>query len=141
MLAGMRRLLVSLVAFGALALIPSAVASPTIRLAIIHVMRGCHVWATADGTTELGPTRTLIVKPGTRISIRISCPMSFDVAQLAGPQLQLGGARWQSGTVHVLVFKTRGVYRLQATNVEAPADLGLQTMGPDNHPLLTVRVK
>jgi hypothetical protein len=140
MLCGMKKLALLLVLGAALVVIPAAGASPTIRLAIIHVMRGCHVWATQSGT-ELGAARTFTVKPGTRIEIRMSCPMAFDVTQLAGPRLALGDPRWQPGTSHVLVFKKKGVYRLQAVNVQTPQDLGLETMGPDNHPTLTVRVR
>jgi hypothetical protein len=123
-----------------LIVVPAAGASPTIRLAIIHVMRGCHVWATQSGT-ELGAIRTFTVKPGTRIEIRMNCPMAFDVSQIAGPRLALGDTRWQPGTVHVLVFRTKGLYRLQAVNVQTPEELGLQTMGPTNHPALTIRVR
>jgi hypothetical protein len=129
-----------LVLAAALVFVPAASASPTIRLAIIHVMRGCHVWAMQSGT-ELGPARTLTVKPGTRLEIRMNCPMAFDVTQLAGPRLALGDPRWQPGTSHMLVFKKKGVYRLQAVNVQTPEELGLETMGPDNHPTLTVRVR
>jgi hypothetical protein len=67
--------------------------------------------------------------------------MAFDVTQLAGPRLALGDPRWQPGTSHMLVFKKKGVYRLQAVNVQTPEELGLETMGPDNHPTLTVRVR
>jgi hypothetical protein len=67
--------------------------------------------------------------------------MAFDVAQLAGPKLALGATRWQSGTSHTLVFRKPGLYKLQAVNVQTPAEVGLETMGPDNHPLLTVRVR
>jgi hypothetical protein len=136
----MRKFALLVAIAAALVVIPAAGASPTIRLAVIHVMRGCHAWATQNGT-ELGATRTFTVKSGTRIEIRMSCPMAFDISQLAGPALALGDSRWQPGTVHVLVFKKRGLYRLQAVNVQTPQDLGLETMGPDNHPTLTVRVR
>jgi hypothetical protein len=108
-------------------------------LSIVHVMQGCHVWATHDGRA-LGASKTYVVKPGTRLSIRISCPMDFDVVQTAGPKLALGDARWHTGTSHTLVFKTKGVYRLQATNVQSPEEVGLQTLGPVNVLHLVVRV-
>jgi len=140
MLTSVRKLGLLIAMATALVVVPAAGASPTIRLAIIHVMRGCHVWATQSGT-ELGATRTFTVKPGTRIEIRMSCPMAFDVSQIAGPRLALGDTRWQPGTVHVLVFRTKGLYRLQAVNVQTPEELGLETMGPTNHPALTIRVR
>jgi hypothetical protein len=118
---------------------PPALASSTVRLTIIHVMQGCHVWGTGDGSA-LGAAKTLKVKPGTRLSVRISCPMDFDVVQTAGPKLALGDPRWHTGTAHVLVFKQKGVYKLQATNVQSPEEVGLQTMGPVNVLRLVVRV-
>jgi len=120
--------------------VPTAAASPTVRLAIVHVVRGCHVWATAD-SRPLGATRTVDVARGTRLVIRISCPMAFDVVQLSGPTLALGERPWQSGTSHVLVLAKKGVYRLRATNLQSSAEMGLQTLGRDATPLLTVRVR
>jgi len=35
----------------------------------------------------------------------------------------------------------KGVYRLKAVNVESSAQQGLQTLGPDNTLVLTVRVR
>ena len=137
----MRRLILCLAVWVVLVTIPSAIAaSPTVRLALIHVMRGCHVWGTEDGRS-LGATHTVVLKPGGRLEIRINCPMAFDVTQLAGPKIALGGTRWQSGTVHTLVFAKRGLYRLKAVNVQSSEEMGLQTFGPDNQPLLIVRVR
>lgn len=98
-------------------------------LSLVHVVNGCHVWGTADGR-PLGANRTLVVKPGARVQIRITCPMDFDVR----------GARWLSGTVHTLRFKKRGIYRFTFTNVQTPEERGLETLGPVNTPTLTVRV-
>lgn len=108
-------------------------------LSIVHVMQGCHVWATADGK-PLGATRTMTVKPGTRVSVRISCPMDFDVTQSAGPRIALGG-RWHTGTTHVLVFNKKGLYRFDVVNVQTPEEAGLQTLGETIHPRLVVRVR
>jgi len=136
----MRRLVVCL-AFGiVLVTVPTAVAaSPTVRLTLIHALRGCHVWATSD-SRPFGPAHTVVLKPGGKIEIRINCPMAFNVTQLAGPKLVLGATPWQSGTAHTLVFAKRGVYRLMAMNVQTSEELNLQTLGPDNMPVLTVRV-
>jgi len=125
----------------ALVAIPTAVAgSPTVRLALIHVLHGCHVWGTAD-SRPLGASHTVQLKRGGRIEIRVSCPMGFDVTQLAGPKLALGGSRWQTGTTHTLVFAKAGVYRLKAVNVQSSEEMNLQTLGPDNTPVLVVRVR
>lgn len=133
----MKRLL--LLAVLALVLAPTALASPTVRLTLIHVMRGCHVWGDVEGA-PLGATKTLKVKPGTRVSVRITCPMDFDIAQTAGPRVPLTEARWHTGTTHVLVFAKKGTYRFTATNVQTPEEAGLETIGPVNVDRLIVRV-
>jgi hypothetical protein len=134
-----KKLLLALVLGSALALVPTAAASPTVRLAILHVVHGCHVWGTQD-SKPFGPTRTLVLKPGTKLEIRINCPMAYDVVQVAGPKV-LEPSRWQTGTSHTLTFKRRGVYRLRAVNVQSSEEMNLQTLGPDNALVLTVRVR
>jgi len=136
----MKRLLLCLAVACVLAGAPTAAASPTIRLTIIHVMRGCHVWATSD-SRPLGATRTLVVERGARLEIRINCPMSFDVTQRRGPRIAVGPTRWVTGTAHTLVFRNRGVVVLEARNVESSEEMGLQTMGADSLLTLTVRVR
>ena len=121
----------------ALLLAGPAAASPTVRLAIVHTLHGCHVWAT---TRQLGASTTLTVKPGTAVAIRVTCPMDYDVAQTAGPPLALGGPRWHTGTTRTIVFRKAGLYRIVARNVQSSADLGLQTLGDDSVLALTVRV-
>jgi hypothetical protein len=135
----MRKILLGALVGVAFVLVPSAVASPTLRLSIIHVMRGCHMWGTED-SRPLGATRTVTLKRGARIEIRNGCPMAFDVSQLGGPTLAGGLGRWEPGTTHTLVFRRPGVYRLRAVNVQSSAEMNLQTLGPDNTPVLTVRV-
>ncbi|HEV7134965.1 MAG TPA: hypothetical protein VGN27_14655, partial [Gaiellaceae bacterium] len=127
------------VATAALAVVPAAIASPTVRLTIMHVLRGCHAWGTAD-SQPLGPTRTLAVVHGTKLTIRVSCPMGFDMVQTAGPPLALASP-WQTGTTHTLVFAKKGVYIFRGTNLVSSVDAGLQTLGPDNVLVLNVRVR
>jgi hypothetical protein len=110
-----------------------------VRLAIVHFVRGCHVWGTAD-SQPLGPSRTLTLKRGTRLEIRVNCPMSFDFTQVAGPKLALGNPRSAPGTVRTIVFAKPGLYRLQAVNVESSTQQGLETLGADNTLRLTVHV-
>jgi hypothetical protein len=131
-------LLVVVGAVGVLA--PAAIASPTVRLTIMHVVQGCHVWGTAD-SQPLGPSRTLVVRRGTRLQIRVSCPMDFTFTQTAGPPLALGDPVTHTGTVRTIVFGRRGLYRLRAVSVQSSAEMGLQTLGPDNTLRLTVRVR
>jgi len=138
----MKKLLLGLVLCAAAVGVPTgaaAAASPTVRMAIVHVVQGCHVWGT-DLSQPLGPTRTLTVKRGTRVQIRLNCPMSFDFAQLSGPALALGDPRSYPGTVRTFVFAKKGVYRIQATNVESSEQMGMTTIGADNVLVLTVRV-
>ena len=116
----------------------AAAASPVVRLSILHTLHGCHVWVS---NKVLGPSATLTIRPGTRLVIRPTCPMDFDLAQTRGPRLVLGDPRIVRGTSRVIVFPRRGVYRLTARNVQAPADVGLQTLGPDNVLVLTVVVR
>ena len=82
----MRRLLLLLLICGALVAVPSAAASTTVRLALIHALHGCHVWGTAD-SRPLGASWTTTLKRGTKIEVRVSCPMDFDVVQISGPGL------------------------------------------------------
>jgi len=138
----MRRILIGLaVAFAAVGVATggAAAASSTVRLTIVHVVQGCHVWGDVNGNA-LKASQTLKVKRGTKVAIRINCPMSFDFVQLAGPKLALGASLTQAGTVRTLVFAKRGVYKLQATNVESSEQMGMTTLGPDNVLVLTVQV-
>jgi hypothetical protein len=117
----------------------AAAASPTLRLAIAHVARHCHVWRTS--TKSLGASTKLSVSRGTRVIIRADCPMDFDFAQTRGPRLLLGNPRTFAGTSRVLVFRKAGLYRLTATNVQMPEERGLVTLGDPNTLTLTVVVK
>ena len=136
----MRRLIVlSVLAAATLTALP-ALASPTIRLVIIHFVQGCHVWGTVD-SQPLGPTRTIVVARGARVQIRVNCPMTFDLTQVAGPRIAGGTGRIYPGTVRAVTFVRAGVYRFQAVNVQSSSELGLQTMGADNVLVLTVRVR
>ncbi len=133
----MRKLLLLCSAVALLLAAPAA-ASPTIRMAIVHTVRGCHVWST---TKELGAKTTLTVKRGTVVTIRASCPMDFDLSQTGGPKLALGKPRLQAGTTRTLVFRKAGLYRLVARNVQTPEEVGLQTLGTNDTLILVVRVR
>jgi hypothetical protein len=114
-------------------------ASPTLRATLVHTLRGCHVWAIAGKADA--PSAAVTVKRGTRLAIRISCPMDFDVTKVRGPALTLGGRRLYAGTTRTIVFRARGTYVLRARNVQTPAQVGLQTLGADNTPTITVVVR
>jgi hypothetical protein len=116
-----------------------AVAAPskTIQLAIVHTVQGCHIWQTSHGQAA---ATSLKLKKGDRITIRVSCPMDFQLVQVKGPKLVLGDPTLHTGTQRTFAFPKRGVYVLRATNVQSSADMGLQTLGPDNVLRLTVTV-
>jgi hypothetical protein len=135
-----RRLALVIVAVAAGTLAPAAVASPAVRMAIVHVVQGCHVWGTVD-SQPLGPSRTIALRRGTALQIRVNCPMSFTFTQVSGPKLALGDPRTYAGTVRTIVFPRAGVYRIQAVNVESSEQMGMTTLGADNVLHLTVRVR
>ena len=116
-----------------------AVAAPskTVQLAIVHTVSGCHIWQAAHAH---GPATALKLKQGDKITLRISCPMDFRLVQTKGPRLALGDPTLHTGTQRTIKFAKRGVYVLQATNLQSSADVGLQTLGPDNSLRLTVTV-
>jgi hypothetical protein len=116
----------------------AAAVSPTFRMEIVHAVQGCHVWKTPK---TRGPSQKIVLKRGTRLSIRVSCPMAFDFSQVAGPKLALGVRRSEPGTVRTIVFKKTGVYKLIAKNVQSSEEQGLQTLGPDNLLKLTIVVR
>ena len=131
-----RRLVLVLVVLAAVVAAPAAgavVTSPTIRVSILHFFRGCHVWSTSKA-----PAAKLTVKAGTRVEIRASCPMDFDLVQTAGPKLRLGGTRLYAGRTKTIAFTKRGTYRIRGTNVQSSEQQGLQTLGADNTITLTV---
>jgi FtsP/CotA-like multicopper oxidase with cupredoxin domain len=139
----MRRLLPWLAAVAAAVIVPvagAAAVSPTVRLTIDHIVQGCHSWGTAE-SEPIGPKRKIVVRRGTRLQIRVSCPMDFLFAQTAGPKLKLGDPVTHTGTVRTIVFAKRGTYRLRAANVQSSEQMNLQTLGPDTVLVLTVVVR
>lgn len=111
----------------------------SVSMSIVHVLRGCHVWML--GSRQLGPSGIVTVKPGTKLKLRVSCPMDFELVQVAGPRIPLGGSRFYTGTTRVLTFKRVGVYRFAARNLQSSEEVGLQTLGDDNALRLTIRVR
>jgi hypothetical protein len=107
-------------------------------LSIVHVVQGCHVWQT---TRPVGPTTTIRLHLGGKVTIRDSCPMSFTLLQLAGPAVALGDPTFYTGTQRTFRFSRKGRYVLQATETMSSADMGLQTLGTDNVLRLVVIVR
>jgi hypothetical protein len=135
----MKRFVLVLLSALALVAAPGGVAvaaSPSLRTAIVHTLRGCHVWSIAG--EPKGPSAAVVVARGTRMAIRISCPMDFGLTQVRGPALALGASTFQAGTTRYVVFRRPGTYKLRARNLQTPEEAGLQTLGPDNAPTLTI---
>jgi hypothetical protein len=135
----MKKLALIAVLTALLGIAPAAAASPTVRLTIMHVVEGCHVWGTND-SQPLGPKRTLKLVRGSKVVIRDNCTMTFEFSQVAGPKLTLGNALTYPGTTRTIVFRKAGLYRLKAVSTMTSEEMGLQTLGPDNTLVLTVRV-
>ena len=106
-------------------------------LAIVHTVTGCHVW---QSTVTLGAAPVVKVKVGTKLTMRVNCPMSFAFSQVKGPAVAAGDRTFQPGTTRMVVFRKRGTYVFLARNLQSSEQMGLQTLGPDNDLTLTVRV-
>jgi hypothetical protein len=132
-------ILLSAFAFGAAPGGAALAASPTLRAALVHTLRGCHVWS-IPGKAPAAEA-TVVVAQGTRLSLRISCPMDFELTRVRGPELALGPARFYAGTTRTIRFVRPGTYRLRARNLQSAEQVGLQTLGADNVPTLTVVVR
>ncbi len=124
----------------AIGLAAFAVAAPpkVLRLAVVHVLHGCHAWQGARGTS---PNQAMTLARGGRLELRVNCPMDFTLVQLRGPKVALGAPVMHTGTSRTIVFRKAGVYVIQGTNIQTSAEQGLQTLGPDNLLRLTVTVR
>lgn len=123
----------------AVAIAAFAVAAPpkNVMLTIVHTVHGCHVW---QSNRDLGPATVVHLRRGGRVTMRVSCPMDFRLTQVRGPKLVLGDPVVHTGTQRVIVFPRAGTYVLTGVNLQTSADMGLQTLGPDNTLRLTVVV-
>jgi hypothetical protein len=121
----------------AVALFAMAAPVKSVQLAIVHAVRGCHIWQ-AKGVT--GPAVVIKLTHGGRIQLRVSCPMDFRLVKLRGPAVAIGDSTFHTGTMRTLVFPRRGTYVFSATNLESSEQMGLQTLGTDNVLKLTVVV-
>ena len=123
----------------ALAAVTFAVAAPskTVQLAIVHTVRGCHIW---QSTHALGPAGVVQLARGGHIKLRVNCPMDFRLVQVRGPAVRVGDPTFHTGTTRTIAFPKRGTYVFSATNLQSSEQEGLQTLGPDNALRLTVRV-
>ncbi|MEO8290544.1 MAG: hypothetical protein ABI649_06060 [Gaiellaceae bacterium] len=106
------------------------------KLAIVHVQRGCHEWA--DGKHH-GAMMKITLRQGARLSILDQDVDPHQLVQLGGPKLQLGRPMMPGDGTQVL-FAKAGTYRLKTKTLEMPGMAEVETTGPDNTLMLTVRV-
>ena len=111
-------------------------AGAPVRLTIVHVQTGCHVWS--DGKRQAASMR-LSLRRGARLAILDRDIDAHQLVQLSGPRLSLGGPMMMNhGTT--VVFRQAGVYRLTTRTIEMPGMPEIKTIGPDNTLRLTVKV-
>jgi len=111
-----------------------------VALTINHVQRGCHVFAVAGGTQ--GPTQTVQVAKGGKITITNSDVMPHLLQQTGGPTVQMSGQSMSSMNARSTVtFNKPGTYTFRTkAGEDYPGMTGMSTIGPDNKLSLTVGV-
>lgn len=115
----------------------NAAATPAAEtLNIVHVQRGCHVWSNG---TKSGATMQMMLAAGGTLRITDEDVDPHKLIQVAGPQVMLGKAM-MTGDVAQISFPMRGVYRFTTKTLEMPGMAEVETIGPDNHLMLTVNV-
>ena len=115
----------------------NATATPAAQtLNIVHVQRGCHVWSNG---TKSGATMQMMLMAGGTLRITDEDVDPHKLIQVAGPQVMLGKAM-MTGDVAQISFPMRGVYRFTTKTLEMPGMAEVETIGPDNHLMLTVNV-
>ena len=104
-------------------------------LNIVHVERGCHVWS--NGTKSA--TMQMMLAAGGTLRITDEDVDPHKLIQIAGPRVMLGKAM-MTGDVAQISFPTKGVYKFTTKTLEMPGMAEVETIGPDNHLMLTVNV-
>lgn len=108
------------------------------KLTIVHVQRGCHLWAA--GTRRAG-NATVTLRRGGSVTV-VNRDIDFHrVVQTAGPTVQLSGRALHMLERERVVFSEPGVYRFRTRKVEMPMMHDVETTGPDWLLTLVVRVR
>jgi hypothetical protein len=151
--------LASSVVVGALAAASSA-APQTASLQIQHVVRGCHTWSLNGAPDRVNQVVSLA--RGGLIRITNDDLMVQDLVKTAGPavamklvrqshmgtmpmQMRMGGKASPYAMAHMgaqlrVTFPTAGVYRFKLVD-RGDYFKNIKTIGPDNKPTLTVKVR
>jgi plastocyanin len=88
-----------------------AAAGPTSRIAITHVMRGCHAWDLGHG--PMRPTLSVTLKRGTLLTFVNNDVMPHRLVRNAGPKLAIAHASMSKMAATASArFARKGVYRL-----------------------------
>lgn len=108
------------------------------KLTIVHVQRGCHVWAAGK---RRGGAATVTLRRGGSLTV-VNQDIDFHrVVQTAGAQVRLSGRALHMLERERLVFPRAGVYRFRTRKVDMPMMHGVETTGPDWLLTLVVRVR
>lgn len=111
------------------------------RLAIVHVLRGCHSWSKGTGSPRAGVKVAL--RRGQRVTIVNQDLDVHRVVRLAGPKIALGGPLGMNHRI-TLRFTRPGLYKLRTRKVEMPDMHGMaevETIGPDRILVMLVVVR
>lgn len=121
---------------GGLARSATQTAAVADELTIVHVQKGCHVWA--NGAEQMATMR-LRIKPGQMLRIMNQDLDMHRMMQLSGPAMMLGGPM-EPGQARSLTFTKPGTYRLDTKVLPMKGMPEVATTGADNTLKLTVTV-
>ncbi len=108
------------------------------RLTIVHVQRGCHLWAA--GNRRAGKATITLRRAGS-LTI-VNQDLDFHrLVQTGGPAVRLSGRALHMLDRERVVFSRPGVYRFRTRKLEMPMMHGIETTGPDWLLTLLVRVR
>ena len=102
--------------------------TPTEKIAIRHVERGCHVWL--NGKVQKSYLRLHLMR-GAQLQITNRDIEPHELVQLAGRNLRLQG-HMMPGLSQVIRFEKPGLYRFKTRVVSMGPVPDVKTMGPAN---------
>lgn len=137
----------------------SAATSKSASLQITHFVHGCHNWSSTGGPYTVN--QAVHLARGSSIVVTNNDLMVQDLVKTSGPAVQMKLIRQsQTGAMHMTMpmngkptpyamthmgaqlrvsFPTKGTYHFKLVDRGDYMD-NIKTVGPDNHPTLTVTV-
>ena len=113
-----------------------ATGAVTKRVAIVHVQRGCHVWSVGATRTE---SLRVSLNVGDKLTVLNQDVDMHKLVRVSGPRINTGAFMMTSQRV-TLRFAKVGVYRFHTRVADMRGMPEMETIGPDNRLVLTVRV-